>query len=193
MKTTEGLSETVLYKRMKEGDHTAFEIIFRSYYAGLVVFSNQFLQDRDAAEELVQGFFVTLWEKRRQINENAAVRSYLFTSIRNRSLNYLRHKSVEKDVLEKLEELASSHPVFYENVYLRKELRIRILESIEALPPRAREVFIMSRNQGMSNDEIADKLQISKRTVEKHISQALKALRKNLVDYATIAFALFNL
>jgi RNA polymerase sigma-70 factor (ECF subfamily) len=95
--------------------------------------------------------------------------------------------------LEKLEELASSHPVFYENVYLRKELRIRILESIEALPPRAREVFIMSRNQGMSNDEIADKLQISKRTVEKHISQALKALRKNLVDYATIAFALFNL
>jgi RNA polymerase sigma-70 factor (ECF subfamily) len=193
MKTTEGLSETVLYKRMKEGDHTAFEIIFRSYYAGLVVFSNQFLQDRDAAEELVQGFFVTLWEKRRQINENAAVRSYLFTSIRNRSLNYLKHKSVEKDVLEKLEELASSHPVFYENVYLRKELRIRILESIEALPPRAREVFIMSRNQGMSNDEIADKLQISKRTVEKHISQALKALRKNLVDYATIAFALFNL
>ena len=193
MRTIEGISETVLCKRMKEGDHTAFEIIFRSYYAGLVVFSNQFLQDKDAAEELVQGFFVTVWEKRRMLNENASMRSYFFTSIRNRSLNYLKHKSVEKEVLENLEQIASSHPVFFENVYLRKELRTRIMESIEALPPRAREVFILSRNQGMSNDEIAEKLQISKRTVETHISQALQTLRKNLVDYATIAFALFNL
>ncbi len=193
MKTIEGLSESVLCKRMKEGDHTAFEIIFRSYYAGLVVFSNQFLQDRDAAEELVQGFFVTLWEKRKMLKENASMRSYFFTSIRNRSLNYLKHKSVEKEVLENLEQIASSHPVFHENVYIRKELRARLMESIDALPPRAREVFILSRNQGMSNDEIAEKLQISKRTVETHISQALQALRQNLVDYASILIALLNI
>ena len=186
MKDTGTIDEKVLARRIKDGEHTAFEIIFRDYYRGLVVFASNFVQDIHAAEEIVQAFFVKLWEKRALIDDKQPLRSYLFTSIKNSSINYLMQKKVRKEALELIMQASEQHMLFNENLYMEKELQEKIIECIDALPERCREVFELSRNAGMKNEEIAVSLNLSKRTVEKHISNAIFTLRKNLTDYSCL-------
>lgn len=164
-------------------DKTIFEQLFKEEFKGLVLFSIQYVKDYEAAREIVQEAFIGLWDKRNQIDPSRQVKSYLSTTVRNRSLNYLRdNKKFDSRLLtqENLYPLAS-----YEQAdrLVEKELQERIREAISELPERCREVFLLSRNEHLKYQVIADQLQISVKTVETQMSKALHHLRIRLREY----------
>jgi RNA polymerase sigma-70 factor, ECF subfamily len=190
MQIIHGIAEKDLIARLKDGDQTAFELLFYHYYPGLVVYTSQFTADRNEAEEIVQDFFVRFWQKHQQIIPADSFKNYFFLSVKNSSLNYLKHKKIEARYLKELSDLSNQHLVYDPDLYLATELQQKIKNSINLLPEKCREIFMMSRIQGMKNDEIAKELELSKRTIETQISNALKVLRVELKDYMGLLFFL---
>ena len=178
-----GIAEKDLIVRLKDGDQTAFELLFHFYYPGLVIYAAQFTADRCEAEEIVQNFFVRFWQKHQQILHGDSLKNYFFLSVKNSSLNYLKHKKIEERYLKELTDLSNQHLVYDPDLYVATELQEKIKNSINLLPEKCREIFVMSRIQGLKNDDIANELKLSKRTVETQISNALKVLRVELKDY----------
>lgn len=190
MRIIQGIHEKDLIVRLNEGDQTAFELLFHYYYPGLVVYSSQFTTDRAEAEEIVQDFFVRLWQRHGKIVHTDSLKSYLFSSVRNGSLNFLKHKKVEERYIREMEKLSDSHLAFDPDLYVVSELQEKVKNAIDLLPERCREIFVMSRIHGMNNEAIADELSLSKRTVETQISKALKVMRVELKDYAGLLILL---
>ena len=168
------------------GNRENFEKIFRTHYSYLCAFANKFLNDQDAAEEIVQEVFVKLWSKRDELNIKSSIKSYLFTAVRNSSLNLIKHINIREDYKahNKLEiENQESH---LEDSILATELEDRIRDLINKLPTERKKIFIMSRYEGLKYREIAEKLNISIKTVENQIGKAMKTLKEGLKDYITI-------
>lgn len=186
-----GIEERILIDHIRSGDQAAFELVFRYYYPGLVIFASQFTLDTSSAEEIVQDFFVRVWEKRSGLLSSNSLKSYFFTSVRNRCFNFLKRKKVELEVIGELQALANEHLLFDPDIYVASELQEKIRQAVDTLPERCREIFVMSRFKGMKNDEIAENLNLSKRTVETQISNALAFLRRDLKEYAGLLSFLF--
>jgi len=169
-----------------------FEQLFREQFEPLCGFAKGYIRDTDTAKEIVQDVFVNLWSKRDIIDPDKPVKAYLFTSVRNRCLNYIRdHKKFQSYILDvETEERFPS----WEPGYLEEEETGRKIESAMAkLPAKCREVFELSRFSEMKYSEIAEKLGISVKTVEVHISKALKILREELKELLLILlFLLLN-
>jgi len=183
MTVINGIKEETLIQRLINGDQTAFELLFRFYYPGLVTFASRIVLDSDEAEEIVQEFFVKLWTGRREIKKSGTLKSYFFTSVKNRALNFLKKEKISEKVRQELREMIETDRLYQPDLFVESELQPRIKSAFEKLPPRTNEVFTLSRFKDFSNDEIAEQLNISKRTVETHISNALKLLREELKDY----------
>lgn len=184
------MDELYLISRLKQKDKIVFDFIFNYYYSGLCVYAKQFGCSSEAAEDIVQDFFVSLWVKASDITINDSLRSYLFSSIKKRCLDVIRHNKVrekyeETVIVESQDTQDDSFSLFVES-----ELREAINKSLEKLPPRCREVFSLSRYYGESNQQIAEKLGLSKRTVELQISNALKILRVELKPYLPLLLLL---
>ena len=190
MQTINGISEEILIGRFIHGDETAFELLFRHYYPGLVIFVSQMTQDKANAEEIVQDFFFGMWKNRDRIKESSSLKSYLFTSVKNRGINYLVSQKQEAQKIEELKQVMSHNLTYEQDVFVSSELQEKITRAFEKLPPRTKEIFMLSRFSDLKNDEIAGKLNLSKRTVELQISNALKILRKELKDYTGLLFLL---
>jgi len=190
MQKINGIWERDLIEGVIRGDQTAFEILFRFYYPGLTVYARQFIPDAVMAEEIVQDFFVRFWDKHQSIRPAESIKSYFFSSIKNSSLNVLKHQKIEEKYVRKMTEMAEDNLLYDPNLYIASELQEKIKNTIELLPERCREIFLMSRIKGFSNDEIAKQLDISKRTVETQISNALKILRTELKDYVGLLLLL---
>jgi RNA polymerase sigma-70 factor (ECF subfamily) len=190
MQIIHGISEKDLIVRLKGGDQTAFELLFHFYYPGLVIYSTQFLGDRAEAEEVAQDFFVRLWQKHQHLIPAESLKGYLFSSVRNGSLNVLKHKKIEEKYLKEMLDLSEHHLVYDPDLYVVSELQEKIKSSINELPEQCRKIFIMNRIQGMKNEDIALELEISKRTVETQISKSLKVLRIKLKGYISLLFLL---
>jgi RNA polymerase sigma-70 factor (ECF subfamily) len=190
MQVINGIEEKVLINRIIRGDQTAFELVFRFYYPGLVVFASQITLDRREAEEIVQDFFVRFWTKRSNLHEAGSVKSYFFTSVRNSSLNFLKREKVKEKLIGELKQLMKDNLLYDPDLYIQSVLQDDIRNAFEKLPPKTREVFMMSRFRGKKNDEIANELNLSKRTVETHITHALKILREELKDYLMMVLLL---
>lgn len=177
------MEEEYLIAGFKEKDKVVFDFIFNYYYSGLCAFANRYVKDRDVAEDLVQDFFVRLWLDSKRIEVNSSLKSYLFQGIKNRSVDYLRHQKTRKEYsLRVLAETDSSDDGSVWNV-AEFELKQLITDSLKKLPHRTREIFILSRFKGKSNETIAEYFNISRRTVEVQISNALRQLRIDLSDY----------
>jgi RNA polymerase sigma-70 factor (ECF subfamily) len=173
--------ESNIIKGLKEGRENAYRHLFESYYTVLSVFADKYLKDLEASKEIVQDLFVHLYENRNSLLINSSLQSYLYRSVRNRCLNHLKHQKINKNHLENLQQ-AKEENDDPESLYRETEFEYRIFQIISGLPPRCREIFIMSRVEGKNNGEIAAIFQISLRTVETQISKALKTLRKSLRD-----------
>lgn len=184
MQIIQGEIERDLIIRFINGDETAFQRLFRFYYPGLVIYSKQFTTDRMEAEEIVQDLFVRLWQKHQQLTPSDSLKGYLFSSVKNGSLNFLKHKKIEEKYIRKITDLSSSHLAYDPDLYVVSELQEKIRNAIDLLPEKCREIFMMSRMAGMKNEEIASELNLSKRTIETQISKALKTMRVELKDYA---------
>jgi len=183
MTVINGIDEETLIQRFINGDQTAFELLFRFYYPGLVTFVSHIISDRNEAEEIVQDFFVSIWTSRKGILQSNSLKSYFFMSVKNRAFNYLKKEKIREKTLSQLKELVEKDVLFQPDLFVKSELQQQIAIAMEKLPARTREVFMMNRFKGLSNNEIASQLDLSKRTVETQISNALKILREELNEY----------
>jgi len=153
--------------------------IYESHYNELVRFAFKHLNNVHLAEDVVQDVFITLWEKRDSIDINKSVKSYMFTSVRNHSINYLRSK-YKRTIFIELSDFVLHGENETDNDLISSDLTSLIERSIERLPNKCKIIFLLSRNFGMTYDEIASHLNLSKRTVHTQIGIALKKIRKQL-------------
>jgi len=176
-------SESDLFvTKLNQGDAKAFECLFKLYYRRLTLFANRFLNDINAAEEIVSDIFLMLWENGHEINFNGNFSSYLFKSTQNKCLNYLKRQKIENLYVTYLEKKRLLDEVVFsaESPYLEKEMAHQINAALESLPEKCREIFMMSRFDRMKYKDIASKLSLSPKTVERQISIALDKLRRFL-------------
>ena len=188
MQTIRGILEKDLIVRLQRGDQTAFELLFHFYYPGLVLYAMQFTADEADAEEIVQDFFVRFWERHQQLTPCDSLKSYFFSSVKNGSLDFLKHQKIEKQYISEMIELSGHHLAYDPDLYVESDLQEKLKKGIGLLPEKCREIFVMSRIRGLKNEEIAAELNVSKRTVETQISKALKVLRVELKDYVGLLF-----
>jgi len=168
--------------QIKKGDKESFESLFKTYYAPLCLFARNYIPNNDDCEELVQAFFLNLWEKRKELTITSSVKNYLFSSVRNRCFNYLKHQRIKQTYQTAM--LNSSEADNFDSIaFLEIDLMEKINSCIESLPPKRKEIFLLSREQGLKYREIAEQLGISIKTVEAQMGLALKDLRDQLKDY----------
>lgn len=165
--------------RARAGDRDAFELVFRHWYPRLADYACRLLDGADAAEDAVQDVFVAIWDRRDRLPDADALAGYLFRAVRNRSLNQLRHRRTAGRLLA----LHGDDPVIApdaETGLEDQELDAAYRAALADLAPRGREIFLLSRDQGLTYPEIARTLGISVKTVETLMGRALAALRERL-------------
>jgi RNA polymerase sigma-70 factor (family 1) len=182
-------SESDCLRRLKQDDERAFDALFRHYSALVYRFAFGYLKSRPASEEIVQECFIKIWEKRDQLRDDVPLKGYLFTTAHHAVLNELRR---DQHHLRLHGQVAATSPVSVTNEAEYQEMEALYLAALERLPPKQREVFVLSRQQGLSYPEIAVRQGVSVKTVEAHIMQALKTLRKyfNLHGGGVLSFLL---
>lgn len=166
------------------GDTEAFKTLFEMFYPKVKVFLVKLLKDDKASEDIAQDIFVKLWSMGPSLPEISSFNVYLYRMTKNAALNYLRDRKPSVDISELL--IMCDGDI--EQEYYRKEKELLVRLAVEQMPLQRKRVFTMSRYQGMTNDEIAKSLGLSKHTVENHLTLALKDLREIMV-----AFVLFFL
>jgi RNA polymerase sigma-70 factor (ECF subfamily) len=177
--------EQILFEKIKTGDEKAFEALFRHYYPHLCLYATRILKNDSAAEEIVQDLFVRLWEKRKKTEIETSVKHYLFRAVKNQCLNYIKHNKIKKDYSQKfLAETESA--ALNDNFETHTELFQKMEESIAELPEKRQEIFRLNRQEGLKYREIAEKLNISIKTVETQMGLAMKTLREKLRDFLVI-------
>jgi RNA polymerase sigma-70 factor (ECF subfamily) len=164
-----------LLLKVKKGDESAFEKIFRKYYTPMVLFAVNYLHDKDRAESIVQDVFVALWDKR-VVNVIASLEGYLVVSVRNRCHNELKRQGTIKKFEKAFDPELIEWPEYRDKEFMKK-----INEAIEELPPKRKRIFKMNRIEGLKYKDIAQRLSISPKTVEVQMGKALKYLRERLL------------
>ncbi len=177
----------------KSFDKNQFEQLFKSQFSYLCNFAKQYVQDMDIAQDICQKVFINLWEKRTEIDPNQSIKSYLFTAVKNRSLNHIRDNKKFRSTVLDLDCGDIDIAEEIEDNFSQQELKEKIDRALSTLPGKCRQVFEMSRNQGMKYKEIAEELDISQKTVEAHMSKALKILRTELKDFWLLIAVLVDL
>lgn len=183
--------ETILFKKFKEGDYSAFNSLFSKYYQPLFLFANKFVGN-ELAKDFVQDCFYELWKNRKKIELKTTLSSYLFTVVKNRCYKHFEREKFKSDKIKEIEFALKQEELSYylnsEKSILEFDIRDRIQNTIEKLPTRCKEVFSESRFKGLTNKEIAEKYNLSLKAVEKHITKALKLFHEEFKD---ISFFLF--
>jgi RNA polymerase sigma-70 factor (ECF subfamily) len=168
------------------GDN-CFDELFNELYPQLVFFANKYVGDYPLSEEIVQEVFVRFWLKRDSLEHESLVKSYLYRSVRNSSIDYLRRDKVERqrynDYIYTTDNRTELKDIISEN-----ELKLKIEIAVSQLPEQCKKIFLMSREEEMTYKEIAADLNLSVKTVEAHISRALKSLREQLEEYLVLLF-----
>jgi RNA polymerase sigma-70 factor (ECF subfamily) len=177
-----------LFDQVKTGDQKAFELLFSIFFARLNDFARHVVKDDTISQDIVQDVFVKVWERNSQI-ESLNIEAYLFRLVRNRCIDYIKHlKVVNNQILQiqissKYEELYRIDFIGNEPyILIEQELKSKIEKTIQGLPDRCREVFMLSRMDGLKNKEIAEKLDINIKNVERHLNRALQSFRNNFAE-----------
>ncbi|WP_430936759.1 RNA polymerase sigma-70 factor [Saccharicrinis sp. 156] len=175
-----------LLQRLSSGDSKAFQEIFMRYYQQLVVFASKLVYDLDQSRDIVQEVIVNFYEKRDNIQIHTSLKAHLYQSVRNRCLNYLKREQTIRTHHSNIFEERKEHHQEFKDLMEETELENRIYHVINSLPKQCQKIFEMSRFDGKSNADIAEELNISKRTVETQISNALKKIRIKFFDHMTV-------
>ena len=176
------LDEDLLYE-IKHNNSKALKILFEKYYQVLCCFAFRYLKFTDLAEEAVSDVFLNIWLKKEKIEIKANLKAYLYTAVRNQSLNYLKKRNIPHENIDAVEKNNVISELHADNLVAGKELRDNINALLQQLPERRRIIFFMSRIEGLSYKEIAEILSISVNTVQNQMVEAVKFLSKKSSNY----------
>lgn len=190
-KITDIITDEVLFEKIQAGDVKAFDILFMRYYPLLCAYAKQFV-DFDDGQEIVQDVMVWFWENSSMQVIESSPKNYLFRAVKNRCLTLINRNELKQRVVSSMYENLQSQ---YEDpdFYIVEELTRNIENALFRLPETYREAFEMNRFQSMTYNEIAEKLNVSSKTVDYRIQQALKLLRVELKDYLPLLMALVRI
>ncbi|MCG6190907.1 RNA polymerase sigma-70 factor [Maribellus maritimus] len=190
-------NEQQLFERFKNNDEVAFKVIYHNYFPRLYYFIFEFIPLKDLAENIVHDTFVTLWNKRDELRDDTNLASYLFSVAKNNCLYRLRDSRYKQKLfsssldIDELQLNAEALSVIDTSTFAFQEIEQIIEKTLEGLSPQCRKVFELSRFKEMKNREIAEKLDISVKTVEGHITKVLKIFKETLKDYLPLVAYLF--
>ena len=165
--------DKLLVVNLKKGNVRAFDKLFEKYSRKLYYFAIGYLKSEEDAEEIVQDIFVKIWENRNELNELLSFNSYLFTIAKNTMLNRIRKKVNEQNYKEYLKNCSTIEHNSTMNEVIFADLERFTDKAIEKLPPRRRQIYVLSRKEGLTYKEIAAQMEISKKTVEIQMSKAI--------------------
>jgi len=189
------ITEEQLITFLKSGDHAAFTEIYNRYWEILADAAYQRLHSKEDAEEIVQEIFVNLYIRRQEINPKSTLEAYLKTALKFKVIDAYRAQQLHYNHIDKLIIETQEQPIASDDQLDIKELKKRILLATGRLPEKCREVFMMSRFEQLSHQEIADKAGISVSTVKKHLHRAMDSLRKefrgNEFDIILVCMVIF--
>lgn len=176
-----------------------FDSIYINNFSRLFLFAKEYVLFDEEAENIVQDIFLMLWEKREALRVDVSLTAYLFTLVKNKSIDFLRHQMVEQiysenvkhEYNEELNVKLFALESFDHNFSSEEDIETLLRNAIDKLPERCRLIFIKSRIEGKKYKEIAEELNLSVNTVEGQISIALKKLREELKDYLPLLLFLF--
>jgi len=181
------LTDDELIILLKEGDKPAYTEIYNRYKTLLQSHGYRKLGDPEEVKDILQELFANLWTKRSEIPATTNLSGYLYIAMRNKVFNVLSHKQIENKYVQSLQQFIDDGN-YITDAIREKEFALLIQKEIDILPPKMKEVFILSRKEYLSHREISEKLQISEQTVSKQITNALKILR---VKLGTLFFLLY--
>lgn len=176
-----------------------FNNLFNEYYQRFIRFAMSYVKERRIAEDFVSEAFTVFWENRGNLSQNTNPPAYILTIIKNKCINHLQHIQVKQRIKKEL----SDHAEWRLNVNINslqacdpdflfsEEIQTIIDNTLKRLPPKTRRIFILSRHEGLSYNDIAEKMNLSSKTIEFHISKALKQLRLSLKDFICLSPFLF--
>ncbi len=169
---------TEILDALRNGDHKAFEVVFITYFKKIKLFIFGYIKSEEDAEELAEDLFVTLWTKRQSIDTSKSFSAFMHTMARNAAINFLERKYIHQIYLSNatFQELTSTA----EDDMIAKELGLQIDDVVDSMPAQRKQIYNLSRNEGLSNEEIALRLNTTKRNVESQLSLALKEIRKTI-------------
>ena len=175
--------DTRIVNLLKSKDEAAFEQLFKQHYRSLHAYACTLLKDETAGEEIVQQVFYKLWERIDNLSIQGSVTAYLYRAVHNESLNVIKHRKVRIAY-----QVHTQHTTIDSTDHPAKKMQLKQLEqelekAIQSLPEQCRTIFQLSRFEALRYKEIADRLQLSVKTVENQMGKALKILRTKLVDY----------
>ena len=177
-----------LISRIKEGDESAFRIVFDLYSSKLYAFSYRFLKEKEPCQEVVQEVFLNLWLNRAKLDTQYPIAPYLYTITRRLTLNVLRHVATSQSAMDKMWLNVKKVSNETEEEVFLEDLSRFTEQVLSKMPKQQQLIFRMSRHQELSYDEIAEELDISRNTVKNHLVAALKTLRTQLNKAFSILF-----
>ncbi len=175
-----GPSDILLFDQVKKGNSEAFEQIFRKFYSDLARFCYSLVRNETIAEEITQEVFIYLWEKKAQIEISSSLKSYLYSAVKNKSINYIKYDLPKQRILIDLSDTVLTGSSEFHEPSETLRLKKKIQWAINQLPDKCKQIFLLSRYGGMTYAEIAEELELSVKTVENQMSIALKKLRESL-------------
>ncbi len=172
--------EEELLAGIQNASHEIFTHLYSCYFANLALTANKYVKDMQVAESIVQNIFLKMWENPFELNDSRSLKAYLYRSVINAAINFVnQQKNISRHHLKISEQVTDA---YIDTLQEEQELKALIYKEIERLPEQCRKVFKMSRFEGLKYKEIAQQLNISEKTVENHMVNALKILRTNLLD-----------
>jgi len=175
-------------EKVRNSNQEAYKQLFEYFWETMATYATSIMEDDELAKDLLQDVWLDYWKRRKEV-ETENIKAYLYTALRNRCYKYLRDNKLsfaQKEVLDKIE-YESNVDLEYDTVARRMSL---IATSLEKLPKRCKEIFLLSRINGLTNQEIAQTYMITKKTVENQISLAQKKLRQDM-KHITALFSIF--
>ncbi len=185
----------------KQRNYNDFESIYLAYFSKMKYFAKVYVLSEEDAENIVQDVFADLWEKKEVLSMPVNLIAYLFTSVKNKCLNYLRHQIIKKETADQIQQThrltmqasLNSLEALDQDLFSEQETREILVRALDSLPDRCRQIFIMSKIEGKKQKEIAAELNISTNTIESQMKIAYKKLRTELKDYLPLLLFLLNL
>lgn len=168
---------------IRKGRVQAFEVFFDLFYLRVKHFAFGMIKNEDNAMEIAQNVFMKIWMNREKLSAELSLSSYVFTIARNEIHDYFKSQYYFLDYQESLRDADNNQGYEIDSEYNINEIKEIVSNTVNKMPDQRKLIFKMSREEFLSNDEIANRLGISKRTVEKHISLALATIKKNLSDF----------